>query len=129
MKPTSSETLKTDLQGALADLTQAESRFKDAVATADSAKVLTNATQWLAATREVEAARRQLLESASAVEAALEKFNAAADAAYRDGMQAATTRSRGLHAKRLELEAQLAELNADIILADVDEKPDVDKVL
>jgi len=129
MKPTLSEKLKTTVESALADLTQVESRFKDVVATADLAKVLTNATKWLAATREVEATRQQLLESASEVERGLEAFKAAVDEQYRNAMMDATVRSRQLHSQRVALEEQISAINAEILLADQEEAPAVAKAL
>jgi vancomycin resistance protein YoaR len=120
------EKLKKNLETAINALQDAEAAFHQAQAAEQHAKNAVSATHTLKAKAEKESAHEQILERASTVEAALDAFKRQLEADYHKEVEAATVESRRLHTKRLELEAEMADLARQIEVVTEAERPAMD---
>ena len=103
----------------------AEKWFLQANAQLGQAKSAGSATSTLKARAEHEAVTERLLECAATAEESLASYRQESDDRYHKSIQDATTNSRRLHAERLALEEQLANLKGEIVLVEEREAPAV----
>lgn len=120
------EKLKKNLETSIVALQDAEAAFHQSHAAEQHARNTASATHTLKAKAAKESAHEQILERASAVEAALAAYKTQLETDYHDEMQAATVETRALHVRRLELEAEMADLAKRIEVATAKEQPAVD---
>src|SRR4030095_10609168 len=107
----------------------AEKSFHQANAQLQQARGAGNATAMLQGRVEHEAATERLLECAAAAESSLAAYRKQTESDYRESIQNATIDSRRLHADRLVLEEQLANLQREIAAVEERERPLVDQAV
>ena len=103
----------------------AEKSFHQVNAQLGQARSAGSATATLKARVEHEAATERLLEAASKAEEVLASYRKESDDRYHKSIQDATIDSRRLHAERLVLEEQLANLEREIAAVEEKEAPQV----
>src|SRR6266498_2559922 len=119
-------TLREQVIKAVDGLQLAEKSFHQVNAQLGQARSAGSATATLKARVEHETASERLLECAAAAEASLDAYRKQTDTDYHRTIEDATIDSRRLHADRLALEEQLANLQREIVTVEERERPLVD---
>lgn len=117
---------RDDVIQAVEALQLAEKSFHQANAAVRQARSTASATATLEARGDYESAVEHLLTAASEAEGALAGYRRQTDSDYHNSIQDSTVESRRLHARRQELEQQMADLQREIAAVEQREKPLVD---
>ena len=107
----------------------AQKLFHQANAQLQAARNASSATATLQGRVEHEAASARLLQSAAELETVLVDYRQQTDDDYRKSIEAATVDSRRLHSQRLELEAEMANLQREIAAVEERERPAVEQAV
>lgn len=120
---------RDDVIASLTAFQAAQETFRLADAEHGQARAAGSATHSLRTRAGRESASEHLLTTAAEAEEALAGYRENEDRAYHKSIQDATVDSRRLHAQRLELEGQLANLAKEITVVEEREAPDVRKAV
>lgn len=122
-------TTRDDVITAIEAFDFTQKAFHQANAQLQTARNAGSATATLQGRVEHESAGERLLEAASQAETVLASYRAQTETDYRKSIEAVTVDSRRLHAERLVLEEQLADLKGEIVIVEEREKPLVDEAV